>query len=752
MSDQYNQDKLNQDFQNASLGGNQPQQQQQQQSQQQQQQQQQPYQSYYDPNQAQAFVPSGGYQQFQAYQPGQQQQQQQQQQYGAYNGGQGGYNNRGGYQQYNSRGGYQQYSNNRGGYQQYGGYQQNQPYGGYQQQQSYGGGYQAYNPQAPQQAPPQQPTGMSLADFEKQKSAQQSSLNKPVKKTLKLAPSSGIKLANSGKKDDANATPPAASKESSPAPSVDEKKKKATDDSKETKKETGASTDKTANASASAPVDKSAEKPSKESTPTPKETTPAPATKSKSSSAAAPAKASGSAAAAAAVTADTVAKEQEDEVDEEVVKDMFGGKDHVSIIFMGHVDAGKSTMGGNILYLTGSVDKRTVEKYEREAKDAGRQGWYLSWVMDTNKEERNDGKTIEVGKAYFETDKRRYTILDAPGHKMYVSEMIGGASQADVGILVISARKGEYETGFEKGGQTREHALLAKTQGVNKIVVVVNKMDDPTVNWSQERYNECTTKLGVFLKGIGYNKDDIIFMPVSGYTGAGLKDRVPSKDCPWYTGPSLLEFLDNMSTVHRKINGPFMLPISGKMKDMGTVVEGKIESGHIRKGGSLLMMPNKTPIEVITIYNETEQECDTAFSGEQVRLKIKGVEEEDLQPGYVLTSPKNPVKTVTKFEAQIAIVELKSILSNGFSCVMHLHTAIEEVTFVELKHKLEKGTNRKSKKPPAFAKKGMKIIAVLECNELVCAETYNDYPQLGRFTLRDQGTTIAIGKITKLLK
>ncbi|CCG25911.1 Sup35 translation factor eRF3 [Candida orthopsilosis Co 90-125] len=725
MSDQYNQDNLNQDFQNSSLGGNQSQQQQQQSQQQ----------GYYDPNQAQAFVPSGGYQQFQAYQP--------QQQYGAYTPGQGGYqpnyNNKGGYQQYNNRGGYQQY-NNRGGYQQYGGYQQNQQYGGYQQQQQQQqyGGYQAYNPQASQ--PPQQPTGMSLADFEKQKSAQQSSLNKPVKKTLKLAPSSGIKLANSSKKEDASATPPAASKESSPAPSVDEKKKTEIE-VKETKKDADASK---AEAPSTAAVEKPVEKPNKESTPTPKETTPAPA-KSKQSTPV-PAKAPTS------VTADTVAKEQEDEVDEEVVKDMFGGKDHVSIIFMGHVDAGKSTMGGNILYLTGSVDKRTVEKYEREAKDAGRQGWYLSWVMDTNKEERNDGKTIEVGKAYFETDKRRYTILDAPGHKMYVSEMIGGASQADVGILVISARKGEYETGFEKGGQTREHALLAKTQGVNKIVVVVNKMDDPTVNWSQERYNECTTKLGVFLKGIGYNKEDIINMPVSGYTGAGLKDRVSAKDCPWYTGPSLLEFLDNMSTVNRKINGPFMLPISGKMKDMGTVVEGKIESGHIRKGGSLLMMPNKTPIEVITIYNETEQECDTAFSGEQVRLKIKGVEEEDLQPGYVLTSPKNPVKTVTKFEAQIAIVELKSILSNGFSCVMHLHTAIEEVTFVELKHKLEKGTNRKSKKPPAFAKKGMKIIAVLECNEPVCAETYNDYPQLGRFTLRDQGTTIAIGKITKLLK
>ncbi|KAI5965347.1 SUP35 [Candida pseudojiufengensis] len=712
MSDQYNQDKLNQDFQNTSLDGEQSQQ---------------AYSNSYNPNQAQSFVPSSGYQQFQNFQP------QQQQQFGGPNQYQGSYqsnynnnnNNRGGYNQYNSRGGYQQYNSR----QQYNGGQQYQP------QQQYGG-YQSYNSQASQ---PQQSQGMSLADFEKQKQSQQASLNKPVKKTLKLAPSSGIKLAN--KKAETKED----NKEPSPAPStkdeVKEEKSKqesanetpATSSTKEEIKESTPTP-------VSNPVKESSPAP-KESTPAPKESTPAP---SKSSTAK-------SSTPAPSVSADAVAKEQEDEVDEEVVKDMFGGKDHVSIIFMGHVDAGKSTMGGNILYLTGSVDKRTVEKYEREAKDAGRQGWYLSWVMDTNKEERNDGKTIEVGKAYFETDKRRYTILDAPGHKLYVSEMIGGASQADVGILVISARKGEYETGFEKGGQTREHALLAKTQGVNKIIVVVNKMDDPTVNWSQDRYNECTTKLGMYLKGIGYNKDDIINMPVSGYTGAGLKDRVSSKDCPWYKGPSLLEYLDNMDTLNRKINGPFMLPISGKMKDMGTVVEGKIESGHVKKGSNLLLMPNRTSIEVLTIYNETEQECDSAFSGEQVRLKVKGVEEEDLQAGYVLTSPKNPVKTVTRFEAQIAIVELKSILSNGFSCVMHLHTSIEEVKFIELKHKLEKGTNRKSKKPPAFAKKGMKIIAILEASERVCAETYSDYPQLGRFTLRDQGTTIAIGKITKLL-
>lgn len=698
----YNQDNLSNDFSNQSLndnntgGYNQRRQ--------------------FNPNAASSFQPNYNSQPFV---PGQAS-------YGQYN--QGGYQQ--GYNQYQQGGYNNQYQ---GGYNnQY----QNQGYNNYNR-----GGYNNYNQQYNQQSQPQQPQqqrGMSLEDYQKQNSAAASSLNKPkttVKRTLKLASSSGIKLANATK------APAKAEdkKESSPAPTEapkEEQKKEATPNKEEQTPETPAPKEEPKQESSTPAVE-------------PKDETakqPVESVKSEVAKPALPAK-------AANTTADAVTKEQEEEIDEEVVNDMYGGKDHVSIIFMGHVDAGKSTMGGNLLFLTGTVDKRTVEKYEREAKDAGRQGWYLSWIMDTNKEERNDGKTIEVGRSYFETEKRRYTILDAPGHKMYVSEMIGGASQADVGILVISARKGEYETGFEKGGQTREHALLAKTQGVNKLIVVVNKMDDPTVGWSKERYDECTTKLAMYLKGIGYNvKQDVQFMPVSGYTGDGLKDRVDPKACPWYDGPSLLEYLDNMQHLNRYINAPFMLPISGKMKDLGTIVEGKIESGHVKKNQQLILMPNKTNVEVLTIYNETENEVNAAYCGEQVRLKLKGVEEEDISNGFVLSSPKFPVKTVSRFEAQIAIVELKSILSTGFSCVMHVHTAIEEVTFKQLLHKLEKGTNRKSKKPPAFAKKGMKIIAILETEAPVCVETYQDYQQLGRFTLRDQGQTIAIGKITKLLE
>ena len=290
--------------------------------------------------------------------------------------------------------------------------------------------------------------------------------------------------------------------------------------------------------------------------------------------------------------------------------------------------------------------------------------------------------------------------------------MIGGASQADVGVLVISARKGEYETGFEKGGQTREHAVLAKTQGVNKLIVVINKMDDPTVEWSKARYDECTTKLAQFLKGTGYNpKTDLMFMPLSALPGFGLKEKIPAGLADWYKGPTLLEYLDNMKGLDRNVRAPFMMPVAGKYRDMGTVVEGKIESGVIKKNGALLMMPGRTPVEVSAIYSETDEELPNASCGDQVRLRLRGIEEEDIMPGMVLSSTKKPISCVTAFEAQIHIIELKSILTAGFTCVMHVHTTVQEVTFGALLHKLEKGTGRKSRKPPAFAAKGASLDA-----------------------------------------
>ncbi|KKZ63328.1 hypothetical protein EMCG_02329 [[Emmonsia] crescens] len=466
---------------------------------------------------------------------------------------------------------------------------------------------------------------------------------------------------------------------------------------------------------------------------------------------------------AAARDADAVAKEQAADVDEATLREIYGEKrEHINLIFIGHVDAGKSTLGGSILYATGMVDERTMDKYKREAKDAGRETWYLSWALDLTSEERSKGKTVEVGRAFFKTTgdtpggpvERHYTILDAPGHKSFVPNMIGGASQADVGILVISARKGEYETGFERGGQTREHALLARNSGVKKLIVAVNKMDDPTVEWSKVRYDECTTKIGKFLHSMGYAKSDLHFMPISAQKTVGIDKPVPKELAPWFEGPGLLEFLHNMKMPERKINAPFMMPISAKYRDMGTVVEGRIESGVIKKGSNYIMMPNHEEVTVTALYGETEDEIPTATCGDQIRVRLRGVEEEDVMPGFVLCSPKRPVHCVSAFEAKIRILDLKSILTAGFNCVLHVHAAIEEVTFAALLHKLEKDTGRKSKKPPAFAGKGQTIIARLETiggAGAVCVERFEDYNQLGRFTLRDQGQTIAIGMITKLI-
>ena len=620
-------------------------------------------------------------------------------------------------------------------YQQYGGYDQSQQYGQYyNQQQQYGGTYPQYGQQSYGQY--NQGYGQAQPYNQGYNSQQQQPQQRQVPIIAKRPSASDPSAATS-------APPPKPAEKSGPAvvktlsiggetPGTAAPKTKVLSIGVPTSAPLAAK-DAPAEAGAKAAAVKAIEKTGESTTNTNGTTSPSPSSGRSSPTAAEVREAKRE--------ADAVAQEQAAQVDEELLEEVYG-KEHVNLIFIGHVDAGKSTLGGSILFATGMVDERTMDKYKRDAKEAGRETWYLSWALDLTKEERSKGKTVEVGRGFFETEKRRYTILDAPGHKTFVPNMIGGASQADIGILVISARKGEYETGFEKGGQTREHAILAKTQGVNKLVVVVNKMDDPTVEWSHDRYKECTEKLGSFLsRQVGYAKADISYMPISAQTTIGIKNRVPKELAPWHDGPSLLEYLDNLKSLERKVKAPFMMPISGKYRDMGTIIEGRVEAGQIKKGNTYVMMPNREETVISALYGETEDEIPSASCGDQVRMRIRGVEEEDILPGFVLCSPKRPVHCVSAFEAQIALLELKSILSAGFNCVLHVHSAIEEVTFAALLHKLEKGTGRKSKKPPAFGKQGMSIIARLEViggAGRVCVEKYEDYAQMGRFTLRDQ--------------
>jgi len=428
--------------------------------------------------------------------------------------------------------------------------------------------------------------------------------------------------------------------------------------------------------------------------------------------------------------------------------------DHLNVIFIGHVDAGKSTIGGHIMFLTGMVDKRTLEKYEREAKEKNRETWYLSWALDTNQEERDKGKTVECGRAFFQTEKKHFTILDAPGHKSFVPNMIAGTAQADVAVLVISARRGEFETGFERGGQTKEHTMLAKTAGVNKLVVLINKMDDPTVEWDQSRYEEVKDQITPFLKKCGFNpKKDVQFIPCSGLSGAFLKEPPGPKFCNWFNGPCLLEYLDNLPPVERMgADKPLRMPIIDRYRDMGTIVMGKLESGRVEKGETILMMPNKASVEVMQVWAD-EEEVDSAMAGDNVKLKLKNIEEEDVSPGFVLCDPKEPCKVGKRFLAQVRILEYKSIICSGFKAVMHINAAAEEVEIKGLHSTLDPKTGEKSKARPRFIKQGNIADVEFEISGgVICVEAFKDFAQMGRFTLRDEGKTIAMGKVLKVAK
>jgi peptide chain release factor subunit 3 len=438
-----------------------------------------------------------------------------------------------------------------------------------------------------------------------------------------------------------------------------------------------------------------------------------------------------------------------------VIRELKPKKEPINVIFCGHVDAGKSTIGGQIMFQTGMVDKRTLEKYEREAKEQNRESWYLSWALDTSIEERAKGKTVEVGRAFFETEKKHFIILDAPGHRGFVPNMIGGASQADIAVLVISARKGEFETGFERGGQTREHAMLVKTAGVKYLIVLVNKMDDSTVNWDEERYNEIKDKLTPYLKKCGFQPNkEITFMPCSGYTGAFIKDAPDAAVCDWYKGPCFIEFLETMPVINRTSTGPLRMPIIDKYKDMGTVIMGKIESGMVKLSDKFLMMPNKVKVEVVTIYCE-EEETDSAMCGENVKLKLKGIDDEEISAGSVLCSVKDFCSVARIFDAQVVILECPSIICPGFNSILHIHAATAEVQLTTIIGLVDKKTGEKDfKSRQRFIKQDQIAICRFEVTggQILCMEPFKLFPQLGRFTLRYENKTVAVGKVLKVIE
>ena len=367
-----------------------------------------------------------------------------------------------------------------------------------------------------------------------------------------------------------------------------------------------------------------------------------------------------------------------------------------------------------------------------------------------SKPEEEKGKTVEIGKAFFETETKRFTLLDAPGHAGYIPNLLQGACQADFAGLVIAAKKGEFEAGFERTGSTREHTLLLKALGVNQLIVIVNKMDEETVKWSQERYESIQAQLKPFLKSCGFNVEkNVHWIPISGLNGDNLIKKIDSHKCPWYTGPTLIELLDSIEAPKRNDTGPVRLSVLDRYKEKNLYIMGKLENGVLKHGETYTLMPNKLKIEVDWLFDTEERGVPYAKPGESVRIRCKGLDNEnEVSRGNVLCSNDDLCAIFNVFEAEIQVLELQEqqIIANGFKCILHFHTYIEECT-IDIKCEIDR--QKKTEKKVKFVRSQARIKAFVKTNNPLCGEKYERFPQLGRFSMRFEGMTIAIGKILK---
>jgi len=429
-------------------------------------------------------------------------------------------------------------------------------------------------------------------------------------------------------------------------------------------------------------------------------------------------------------------------------------KPHLNLVVCGHVDHGKSTTTGHLLYLRGVVDQRKLEELAKESAKTGLgEAFKYAWILDTVKEERERGVTIDAAYVRFMTDKYYFTIIDAPGHRDFIKNMITGASQADCALLVVSAKKGEFETAISPEGQATEHAFLLYTLGIRQIVVAVNKMDDPTVNWSKERYEEVKNEVSRMLTKIGFNlqKHKIIFVPISGWTGDNLVEK--SKNMPWYDGPTLIQALDQFTPPPKLIDKPLRIPIQQvfSISGVGTVPVGRVESGVVKPGDIVIINPGGKKGEVKSIEMHHER-LEKAEPGDNIGLNIKGVSKEELRRGMVIGHPDNPPKVVTEFIGQIIVIRHPTAIAAGYTPVLHVHTEQVACEFAELISKIDPRTGATVEQKPAYLKTGDAALVRFRPIRPISIEVFSDIPPLGRFAIRDMGMTIAAGIVKEITK
>jgi elongation factor 1-alpha len=426
-------------------------------------------------------------------------------------------------------------------------------------------------------------------------------------------------------------------------------------------------------------------------------------------------------------------------------------KPHLNIIIMGHVDAGKSTTTGHLLYKAGAIDERTIKAFEEEAEKMGKGTFKFAWVLDNLKEERERGVTIDLRFLQFQTKKFNFTVIDAPGHRDFVKNMITGASQADAAVLFVSAKKGEFEAGIGAGGQTREHAFLAFTLGIRQLIVAVNKQDDISVNYSKERYEEIKNEVSRMLRMVGFKVDKINFIPVSGWTGENLLEKSPK--LPWYTGPTLMEGLDLLEIPAKPTNKPLRVPIQDvySITGIGTVPVGRVETGILKPGQTLIFMPSNKVGELKSLEMH-HTVIPFAEPGDNIGMNVRGIAKTDIHRGDVAGTTDNPPTVAKEFIGQIIVIYHPTAIAAGYTPVLHYHTGQIAVRFIELIKKIDPRTGQVTEEHPSFLKTGDAAWVRMEPLHPIAVEAYTDFAELGRFAVRDMGTTVAAGVIKEVTK
>lgn len=427
-------------------------------------------------------------------------------------------------------------------------------------------------------------------------------------------------------------------------------------------------------------------------------------------------------------------------------------KASISLVVIGHVDAGKSTTIGHLIYKCGGIDEKQIEKFEKEAAELGKGSFKYAWVLDNLKAERERGITIDIALWKFKTSHYDFSIIDAPGHRDFIKNMITGTSQADVALLLVDASQAGYEAGFSKDGQTREHALLAYTLGVKQMIVACNKMDDKTVNYDEERFYLIKEEICAYLKKVGYKPMSIPFVPISGWEGDNMTEK--SANMPWYNGPTLLEALNNVNPPKRPVDKPLRIPLQDvyKIGGIGTVAVGRVETGVVRPGIKARFAPSGSEAEIKSLEMHHEQ-LPEAFSGDNVGMNVAKLAVKDLRRGFVASDANdNPATAVTSFEAQVIIMNHPGKITNGYTPIIDCHTAHVACRFARIKEKTDRRSGKLVEVNPEFIEQGDACLVDLEPTKPMCVETFAAFPPLGRFAIRDMRRTVGVGVIKNITR